>query len=178
MNIVIITGGQTGVDRGAHIGAIENGWTVRGYMPKNRCDEAGPIPEPFARHLERCLEPGLPARTRVNVEVSQAVLLCVPDKDDPQATPGTALTMRLAAELNRPRKVVDPRDPTATDEVTTWLRMLSKMNGIALARELRLMVAGPRASRWWSGQAETAGLIRRLKVTLAEPERPLAPIVK
>lgn len=176
MNIVIITGGQTGVDRGGHIGALDNGWTVRGVMPKDCRDENGMIPPEFAKHLQRCLDPGYPARTRINVEICQAALLCVADRDDPRSSPGTALTMRIAAEMNRQCKVVDPRDPRSTEDVAAWLKTLSKMNGVALSKELRLMVAGPRASRWSSGEVETAGLLRRLKPLIVEPERPLVPV--
>lgn len=170
MGIIVLQGGQTGVDRGAHVGATDNGWQIRGCMPKNGRDELGPIPADVARHLERCIDASLPARTRVNVQLSQAVLLVVPDKEDPQATPGTALTMRLAAELGRPRKVIDPRDPEAHVEVAQWLRTLNnRFYGGVAGRDLRLMIAGPRASRWSSGQVETAGLLRRLKLALYPP---------
>ena len=37
--ITITHGGQTGVDRGAHEAAIDNGWRVAGYMPRDQRDE-------------------------------------------------------------------------------------------------------------------------------------------
>lgn len=171
MGIVIIHGGQRGVDRGAHIGAIDNGWLVKGFMPRNGRDEDGPIPPDVARHLERCVDASLPARTRANVVLCQAVLISVADKDDPQATPGTALTMRLAAELGRPRQVICPLDPEEHVRIAEWLRMLGirQSGAVGLLRDLRLMVAGPRASKWPAGQAETAGFLRRLKLELYPP---------
>lgn len=173
MGIVLLHGGQTGVDRGAHVGATDNGWAIKGYMPKNGRDELGPIPNDVARHLDRCVDASLPARTRANVMLSQAVLFVVPDKDNPQATPGTALTMRLAVELSRPREVIDPRDPEAHVRIALWLRNLGlRQNGAAvgLVRDLRLVVAGPRATRWNSGEVETAGFLRRLKLELYPPK--------
>ncbi len=168
MGIVVIQGGQTGVDRGAHVGATDNGWQIKGYMPKNGRDELGLIPNDVAKHLERCVDASLPARTRANVVLCQAVLIVVPDKEDPQATPGTALTMRLADEIKRPCEVIDPRDPEAIIRIALWLRHLGvrQSGGIGLARDLRLMIAGPRATRWPAGQAETAGFLRRLKLEL------------
>lgn len=158
--MIILHGGQTGVDRGAHDAAIDNGWTVRGYMPKDGRDELGLIPADVARHLLRCVDGGYPARTRMNVQISYAVLLVVPDEEDPQASRGTALTWRIATELGRPRLPVNPRRAESTAEVSRWIRQL-RMRSARV--DLPILVAGPRASRWPEGHAETAGLLRRVK---------------
>lgn len=173
MGIVILHGGQTGVDRGAHVGAVDNGWSVRGVMPKNGRDELGLIPASVSQHLERCIDSGFPARTRANVKICQLVLISVPDRDDPRATRGTSLTLDIATELARPRLVIQPTIPDDVEKAAEWIAaQRSRLFGSATAsgRELRLMVAGPRASRWSSGQAETAGFLRRLKLFLSPPK--------
>jgi len=161
MTLTIIHGAQTGVDRGAHEGACDNGWQVGGYMSKNRCDELGAIPADVAAHLEPCVTSGYPARTSANLRMAHALLVVVPDKHDPYATPGTRLTLVEAREINLPRLVIDPDEDMRV--LGTWIHMLR----VRQAREdLRIMVAGPRESRWASGRVDTAALLRRLKIQL------------
>lgn len=162
MTITIVHGGQTGVDRGAHEGATDNGWTVKGYMPKDRCDELGPIPAQVASHLLPCTISGYPARTSTNLRIAHALLVIVQDKHDPYATPGTRLTLAEARKIQVPRLVIDPDEDTRT--VSTWIHMLRVQQG--RQDVLKIMVAGPRASRWASGRADTAALLRRLKIVL------------
>lgn len=161
-DISIVHGGQTGVDRGAHEGACDNGWRVGGCMPKNRCDELGPIPAAVAAHMETCTISGYPARTSTNLRMVHALLVVVPDKHDPYATPGTRLTLVEARDINLPRIVVDPDEDMRV--IGTWIHMLR----VRQARDdLRIMVAGPRETRWASGRVDTAALLRRLKIQLA-----------
>lgn len=161
VTLTIVQGGQTGVDRGAHEGATDNGWPVKGYMPKNRCDELGLIPAAVAASLLPCTISGYPARTSTNLRMVHALLVIVPDKHDPYATPGTRLTLTEAREINLPRLVVDPDEDMRV--LGTWIHMLR----VRQAREdLRIMVAGPRESRWASGRVDTAALLRRLKIQL------------
>ncbi|HSX21410.1 MAG TPA: putative molybdenum carrier protein, partial [Gaiellaceae bacterium] len=68
--ITIVHGGQTGVDRGAHEAAIDNGWRVAGYMPRDGRDELGPIPPDVARFLVAHEKAGYGARTEANVRAS------------------------------------------------------------------------------------------------------------
>jgi hypothetical protein len=158
--MIIVHGGQTGVDRGAHDGATDNHWSVAGFMPQNGQDELGPIPFEVYTQLKRCLIPGNAARTELNIEKAHAVLVVVPDKDDPYATPGTRLTLMEARRKGVPRLVVQPDDPI--EPLVSFVEHQEQRAG----NELRLMVAGPRASRWSSGQIETAGVLRRLKRAL------------
>ena len=158
--MIIVHGGQTGVDRGAHDGALDNGWSIAGFMPQNGRDEIGPIPFEVYSQLQRCLIPGNAARTELNIEKAHAVLVVVPDKDDPYATPGTRLTLLEARRKGVPRFVTQP------DDAIGMLVSFVAQHELRTGGELRLMVAGPRASRWSSGQIETAGLLRRLKHAL------------
>jgi len=158
VNIAIIHGGQTGVDRGAHRVAIEYGWKVGGCMPKSGRDELGDIPADVAAYLRRCVTGGMRDRTEVNIDLAEALLVIVPDKQDPYATPGTALTLKLARDRKLPRLVVEPADPPI--ETVRWLGLLRQRLGNGHAT--RIMVAGPRASRWLDGEREAAGFLRRM----------------
>src|SRR5690606_13880120 len=158
--ITIITGGQTGVDRGALRGALEVGFSVGGYMPKNLRDEDGPIPDEIRIHLQPCPIPGLGARTTANVEMADALLVIVPDCDDPIATPGTRRTWFGARDRQLPRQALDP-----SSELTSYANQLYYW-----AKHhpgTKVMVAGPRASKWPQGEYEAAGILRRLGMLLA-----------
>ncbi|HEX7941127.1 MAG TPA: putative molybdenum carrier protein, partial [Gemmatimonadaceae bacterium] len=81
MKLTILHGGQTGVDRGAHYGALDGGLPIAGWMPRGKHDERGPIPDDVARHLLPCtigtLTDGYRARTGANVEWATHVCLIV-----------------------------------------------------------------------------------------------------
>lgn len=175
--ITVIHGGQTGVDRGAHEGAIANGWAIAGYMPKSCCDELGPIPGAVARHLRENTEGGYAERTEANVRSSDALLVVVPDVREPLGTPGTAMTITRARDRWMPVKIVDPR--SVLDEVIGWLSgvrrsiaasprvQASLFSSAVEPTALRLMIAGPRASRWTDGCGQTARLVQSLAELLA-----------
>lgn len=167
MKITILHGGQTGVDRGAHEAAcgIED-WSINGYMPKNGRDEAGPIPEVIARCLRLCPRDGYGARTEMNVAIADALLVVVSDKDDPRATPGTAKTIDLAVARRLRRMIVDP---TADDHrIAIWIRELTRqqLSLDGTSTPLRLMIAGPRQSKWAAARVKTAALLRRVSIEL------------
>src|SRR5690349_17304665 len=104
--LIVVAGGQTGVDRGAHRAALEVGFDVTGYMPSDGKDELGPIPGNVASHLRRCAKRGYAARTEANLLIADALLVVVEDRIDPYRTPGTKLTLQIARELKLPRLVV------------------------------------------------------------------------
>src|SRR5688572_7144606 len=147
--LIIIHGGQTGVDRGAHFAARDTGLAIEGFMPLEENDELGPIPPDVAKWLTPMKVSGFMQRTVQNVIKCDAVLAVVEDKQKPWATRGTALalqTARLAAQ--RPRLAIDEGDKERF--VIDWIRGLMSSN--ARAGEFRLMVCGPRASLWPSGE--------------------------
>lgn len=158
LDLIVITGGQTGVDRGALRGARDVGFRLDGYMPKDGCDERGPIPVDIAQHLKRCVIPGYSARTQVNLDIAEALIVFVLDREDPLATPGTRMTLLGARDRKLPREVVDP----LVDVNGVATRLGHWMKGRGDARPLKLMVAGPRASKWASGEVETAAFMRKL----------------
>lgn len=130
----IISGGQTGVDRGALDAALELGATCGGWCPEGRAAEDGPIPDRYP--LTELAGGGYPERTRKNVEDSDGTLIL----HFGPLSAGTLFTLQVCEELLRPVCLVDGND-TSPEE------------GAAKAREFvtghdirRLNVAGPRAS--------------------------------
>lgn len=171
--LTLIHGGQTGVDRGAHDAAIDNGWAVAGYMPRDGRDERGPIPPDVAQSLWTCEKPGFAARTEANVRTSDALLVVVQNAADPQVTPGTAKTLNLATGRNLRRQIVDSRSSSLMIAEWIWRDLLAHHMQMPMLFEMfetstpdpipvRLMVAGPRESKWPGAQAETAGFLRRV----------------
>ena len=127
----IVSGGQTGVDRAALDVAIEIGLAHGGWCPKGRLCEGGVIDSRYA--LQEHASPEYSARTRQNVVDSDGTLVLYQFR----LSGGTALTCRLAGELNKPlcRVRLDrPSDPLI---VVRWLldNRISVLN-----------VAGPRGS--------------------------------
>ena len=186
--ITVVHGGQTGVDRGAHEAAIDNGWRVAGYMPRDQRDELGRIPEDVARFLVPHEKTNYAARTAANVRTATAALLVVKDAADPRVTPGTAKTIDLAVERGLRRRVVDPSHDASAIARWIWSDLLM-VHTLPLPFETRvldpiptrLIVAGPRESKWPGARVETAALLRRVARALAEiargpePGRDLAP---
>jgi hypothetical protein len=94
----IISGGQTGADTGALLAARELGLETGGFAPKGWLTENGPQ-EGLLRTfgLIECEVRGHPARTRRNIESSDATLLI-----GPYGTGGSKLTYQIATEVGRP----------------------------------------------------------------------------
>ena len=174
--ITLLHGGQTGVDRGAHEAALDNGWLVAGYMPRDGRDERGRIPPDVARFLIPHESTIYAARTEANVRAVNAVLIVVRDIDDPRATPGTAKTIDLAADRGLPCRIVDPT--TDAEHVARWLwsdlmrvQLTLAFDRVRDPAATRLLAAGPRESKWPGARVETAALLRRVERALAEIAR-------
>lgn len=129
--IRIISGGQTGVDRGALDAALAAGVDCGGWCPRGRWAEDGPIPQRYPLRETRSAKYHI--RTRQNVLESDATLIlaCGP------LTGGTELTRRLAQHHTKPCLVVDLDRSPSPHAVRTWLAA----HGVQT-----LNVAGPRES--------------------------------
>lgn len=129
----IISGGQSGVDRAALDAAISLGFSCGGSCPRGRLAEDGPIPKSYP--LKELRSPSYAARTRINVEDSDATLvLC-----DSEPSGGTALTIDLAMNCAKPLLVVDLNTKRALriDDLVAWL----------VSNDVKILnVAGPRES--------------------------------
>src|SRR5882724_8012234 len=92
----IVSGGQTGVDRGALDAALAAGLESGGWAPGDRSAEDGIIPDRYPLIL--LPEGGYRERTRLNVVDSDGTAILY----DESLTEGTRLTRNLCALLNRP----------------------------------------------------------------------------
>lgn len=134
----IVSGGQTGVDRGALDAALAAGVDCGGWCPSGRKAEDGVIP---ARYPLAELDGGYPARTERNVLDSDATWILSPGR----VHGGTALTARLCARHGRPCLVTDAKRTTPAAAAGQAAQFISE-HGIGV-----LNVAGPRASHWSGG---------------------------
>lgn len=128
----IISGGQTGVDRGALDAAVALAIPHGGWCPKGRLAEDGSIPSIY--QLTETDSRAYTVRTEKNVLDSNATLIIC--RGQPRG--GTELTLRLARQHRRPHLVVDLKESPAIVKARRWL---------AKVRPSTLNVAGPRASQ-------------------------------
>ena len=130
-SLFIVSGGQTGADRGALDAALAAGVPCGGWCPRGRRAEDGTIPERYPLRETPAAE--YPQRTAWNVRDSDGTVIFHHGTVDR----GTALTERLANRQHRPVLRLDVRS-ARPHELAEWM-----------AREeiTRLNVAGPRESR-------------------------------
>lgn len=143
----VISGGQTGADRGALDAALAAGFTCGGWCPRGRRAEDGPIPDRYPLH--EMPSPRYLDRTRRNVAEADATLILA------RGTPtgGTRKTAIFADRLGKPCLILDPGRETADAllaRATAWL---------AEHAVGTLNVAGPRASSDPEIQADAAALV-------------------
>lgn len=136
----IVSGGQTGVDRGALDAALVAGFECGGWAPGDRMAEDGIIPDWYP--LTILPNGDYRQRTRLNVVDSDGTAILY----DGSLSGGTRLTRDLCQLLDRPCILISVRetpDPiVAADAVLKFVNN----NGIEV-----LNVAGPRASGWAEG---------------------------
>jgi hypothetical protein len=127
----IVSGGQTGVDRGALDAAIALGIPHGGWCPRGRLAEDGTIPPDY--ELRETPSSDYPARTEQNVVDSDGTLILYRDR----LLGGTELTRRLCLKHGRPVFAVDLAVEDDPDDVRRWID----------EQAVRVLnVAGPRES--------------------------------
>jgi hypothetical protein len=143
----IISGGQTGVDRGALDAALELGIECGGTCPAGRKAEDGMIPEKYS--LTEFDSTVYSDRTRQNVVDSDATLII----HFGQLEGGTAFTRRCCIEENRPYLVIDASEDDESLQVQQ-IQDFIRESSIQV-----LNVAGPRASKVPEAQEQTRRLL-------------------
>ena len=173
--ITLVHGGQTGVDRGAHEAALDNGWLIAGFMPRDGRDERGPIPMDVARYLIPHDKAGYPARTEANVRMCDVLLIIVPDAKNPASTPGTKMTIELAERFRKRKMAVDPNSSVRSIAEWIWLELFArqtlKLPFISQDQDQlpsRLMVAGPRESKWPGACTIAVEILRKIATGLQQ----------
>jgi predicted Rossmann-fold nucleotide-binding protein len=143
-NIIIVSGGQSGVDRAALDFALENGIKCSGWCPAGRLAEDGMIAHKYPLNETASKDPAV--RTRLNVEQSDATLIIYRGEMDE----GTRLCKHTAKQINKPLFIVNL---AATPEAKSFQQWFNT-NTIR-----KLNIAGPRESN-------TPGIYKATKVLL------------
>jgi hypothetical protein len=146
----VISGGQTGVDRGALDAALSLGVACGGWCPTGRAAEDGVIPARYP--LTALRDAGYDERTVKNVEDSDGTLIITFGR----ASGGTARTIEICKQLGRPHLIVDAAGVALEDAVNDAVRFVRKKD------IRRLNVAGPRASVEPRAYEYAASLVRGL----------------
>ncbi len=150
MSLTIVSGGQTGVDRGALQAALDAGLPCGGWCPRGRRAEDGPIPGRFP--LRETESDAYAERTRRNVRDSDGTLLL----DFGKLRGGSALTAELAGAQGKPLLILAVEGRNPADAVADVRRFL-RGNGVAV-----LNVAGPRESEAPGAEHWTRALVMAL----------------
>ncbi|MGH8701440.1 MAG: putative molybdenum carrier protein [Burkholderiales bacterium] len=146
----IVTGGQTGVDRGALDAALEAGFPCGGWAPEGRTAEDGPLHERYP--LQELAGAGYEARTLQNVLDSDGTAILYSGTLEG----GTRQTMVHCVEHGKPFELINatragPRDAALKLADFVDRNRLSVLN-----------VAGPRASKWGGAYAFARATVKHL----------------
>ena len=162
----IVSGGQTGVDRGALQAAMDIGIDWGGWAPKGWHAENGTIPPHYRAKMREHASSSYKGRTLRNVLDSHATLIVVSTYP---LSGGTLQTRFFAQEANRPHFVVSLGEPAAVEKVRTWL-------GSLFATEhpvpFVLNVAGPRESKSGGIQKRTRRFLAEVLSGMIQESRP------
>jgi len=155
----IVSGGQTGVDRGALDAALECGVACGGFVPKGRRAEDGPIPSRYP--VEECASQEYVVRTELNVVHSDATLIL----NRGGLEGGTLATVEFCRRHNKPYSVLQ------LDRVSAEQAAASIRHFFFHARPKVLNVAGPRESKC-PGIQQAAREAMRLALRAVPPAAP------
>ena len=151
----IISGAQTGVDRGALDAALAAGFPCGGWCPADRRAEDGTIPDRYP--VVPLPHGGYRARTLKNVMDSDGTVILAPG----EPTGGTRLTAELCRQHGKPSLVIDAAAKTAEEAIGEVLHFVE-------AHTIQVLnVAGPRLSGWPAGEGFARDVIGGLLAALA-----------
>jgi Circularly permutated YpsA SLOG family len=152
--MILISGGQSGVDRAALDVAIARGIDYAGWCPRGGWAEDFPAPPGLLSPYPKLKETPLadPAqRTEWNVRDADACLIAL-ETGGIAVSHGTALAQELAHRYRKPLFIADLAGPDMLKDATLWLRVQAVRHGDGL----KLAIGGPRES-------EAPGIYARAK---------------
>jgi hypothetical protein len=116
----IISGGQTGADRGGLEAAIALGIPHGGYCPRGRLAEDGAVP--FKYDLTETASAGYPDRTLRNIAEADGTIVFI--ESMASAGPGSRLTINTALKVRRPVLTIEMSQSrkVAASRIRSWLR--------------------------------------------------------
>lgn len=142
-DIMIVSGGQTGADRGGLDAAIVLSIRHSGFCPKGRLAEDGKIPPQYQLH--EMLTDRYDLRTKANVLLAHVTLLFA-NSESLLDSPGSRLTQKFCAEHRRPLRVITGMNANVR-ETRLWLEKHRPKADTAGASPYRVNVAGNRESK-------------------------------
>lgn len=148
--LTIVSGGQSGVDRGALDAALALNAPCGGWCPEGRQSEDGVID--FRYPLTILPGAGYLERTRQNVIDSDATLII----NHGGLSGDTLYTLECCDDMDKPVLVIQARRQS-TEACVRAAREFVSDNGI-----LVLNVAGPRASEWPGGHGLACAIMTDL----------------
>jgi len=153
LQITIISGGQTGVDRAALDAAVEKGLGYRGWCPRG--GSAEDLPGLLARypHLRETPEADPALRTRRNVRDSDR-LLVLTGISGITVSKGTELARDVALTLGKPCLVLELGAGDALEQARTFLDVGEG--------DIAVCIAGPRESEAPGIYAKARAFLRQL----------------
>jgi Circularly permutated YpsA SLOG family len=158
--MILISGGQSGVDRAALDVAIARRVDYAGWCPRGGWAEDFPTPPGLLAHYPKLKETPLadPAqRTEWNVRDADACLIVL-DTGGIAVSGGTRLARELAHRYRKPLFIAELAAPAILKDATLWLRVQEARHGAGL----KLAVGGPRESEALGIYARARGFIDTL----------------
>ena len=146
----IVSGGQTGVDRGALDAALAAGFPCGGWCPADRSGEDGPIPARYP--LTPLVRGGYRERTRQNVLDSDGTAILFHGV----LGGGTLLTLNLCKREGKPHVVIDANKTSESAAAVEIAQFVEEHDIRALN------VAGPRLSGWKQGHGFAAKTVEEV----------------
>lgn len=143
--MILLHTGQTGVERGADRAARAVGMPIEGCCAFERRDELGPLPPEIAADLTACDRRGARSALRATLQRADLLVIGVPDASHPNDSAGVEALRRAARRDEIPQWTVD----LSTDFESTGLRIRELEQTRAV---LRVLMTGPRLTRWRDGE--------------------------
>ena len=132
--LIVVNGGQSGVERAALVSAMSFAISFGGWIPKGRRADDGVVPAGFYAMKELPNE-DFNECTVANMRDSDATLVLV-NKLPPSGK--AAYVAEKATELCKPCKIVDVDDVNAKRDITNWMISLEDMPGITHSVKLHI----------------------------------------
>ena len=163
----IVSGGQTGVDRGALQAAIDLGLDWGGWAPKGWRAENGTIPLLYRANMQEHASANYLGRTRRNVIDSHATLIIT---NAYPLTGGTLKTRFFCQEVMRSHFVVSLGETDAVGKARKWLgQFFAAEHPVPFV----LNVAGPRESKASGIQKRTRRFLAGVLLSMIDCGAPL-----